>query len=174
MDLIIRPALDSELDDAGHLTAESFITDGHTPRGGDYEPRLRDGRDRARHAELLVAVDPETGALLGSVTFAPPDSPYADLARGQEGEFRMLAVRPAARGRGVGEALVRACLDRARELGLTRVVMSTQESMVHAHRIYERLGFVRTPERDWSPVPGIDLLTYAIELQVEAGSDSAH
>jgi ribosomal protein S18 acetylase RimI-like enzyme len=63
---------------------------------------------------------------------------------------------------------VRACLDRARELGLTRVVMSTQAGMVHAHRIYERLGFIRTPERDWSPVPGIDLMTYAVELTTES------
>ena len=170
MNVIVRPALDSELDAAGHLTAESFIADGHTLRGGHYEPRLRNGRDRAANAELLVAVDPADGTLLGSVTFAPPGSPYADLARAerQEGEFRMLAVSPEARGRGAGEALVRACLDRARELGLTRVVMSTQPGMVRAHRIYRRLGFVRTPERDWSPVPGVELMTYAVELTTES------
>jgi ribosomal protein S18 acetylase RimI-like enzyme len=167
MDIVIRPALDSELEAVGHLTAEVFIGDGHTPRGGDYEPRLRDARDRAEHAELLVAVDPDTGTLLGSVTFAPPGSPYADLAGEQQGEFRMLAVAPAARGRGAGEALVRACLDRSRELGLTALVMSTQAAMVHAHRIYERLGFVRTPERDWSPVPGVQLMTYAVEFAAE-------
>jgi ribosomal protein S18 acetylase RimI-like enzyme len=164
VDIITRPALDSELDAAGELTADSFVNDGHVDRDGPYAFRLRDGRDRARHAELLVAVDPETGALLGSVTFAGPGSPYADLAQAQEGEFRMLAVAPEARGRGAGEALVRACIERGRELGLARMVMSTQPSMVHAHRIYERLGFVRTPERDWSPVPGIELMTYALEL----------
>jgi ribosomal protein S18 acetylase RimI-like enzyme len=164
MDIITRPALDSELDTAGHLTAESFIADGHIDRDAEYASRLRNGRERSEQAELLVAVDPETGALLGSVTFAAPGSPYADLARSQEGEFRMLAVSPAARGRGAGEALVRACIERARELGLVRMVLSTQAEMVHAHRIYERLGFVRTPERDWSPVPGIELMTYALEL----------
>jgi hypothetical protein len=37
--------------------------------------------------------------------------------------------------------------------------------MYAAHRIYDRLGFVRTPERDWEPVPGlVSLLTYALEL----------
>ena len=164
MDIITRPALDSELDAAGHLTAESFIGDGHVGREEPYASRLRDGRDRAEQAELLVAVDPETGALLGSVTFAGPGTPYASLAREREGEFRMLAVTPAARGRGAGEALVRACLERGRELGLDRMVLSTQTDMVRAHRIYERLGFVRTPERDWSPMPGIELMTYALEL----------
>ncbi|WP_034088581.1 GNAT family N-acetyltransferase [Streptacidiphilus albus] len=165
MNIIIRPALDSELDAAGHLTAESFIADGHTARDGDYAQRLRDGRDRSVQAELLVAVDPASGALLGSVTFAPPGSPYADLAQEQEGEFRMLAVSAEARGRGAGEALVRGCIDRARELGLPRLVMSTQNAMVHAHRIYDRLGFVRTPERDWSPVPGVQLMTYSLDLR---------
>jgi len=172
MDILIRPALASELDAAGHLTAESFITGGHTARGGTYEPQLRDGRDRAARAELLVAVDPASGALLGSVTFAPPGSPYANLAQDDEGEFRMLAVSPEARGRGAGEALVRACLERARELGLRRVVMSTQPDMVHAHRIYDRLGFVRTPERDWSPLPDIPLLTYALDIAPEAADQT--
>ena len=164
MDIITRPALASELEAVGHLTADSFVNDGHVGPGDDYATRLRDGRDRSERAELLVAVDPATGALLGSVTFAAPGSPYADLARGQEGEFRMLAVSPQARGRGAGEALVRACIERARDLGLARMVMSTKPAMVSAHRIYERLGFVRTPERDWSPAPGIELMTYALEL----------
>lgn len=164
MDIIIRPALASELDAAGHLTADSFITDGHVGPEDAYAARLRDGRDRAEAAELLVAVDPETGELLGSVTFAAPGSQYASLAHEQEAEFRMLAVSPKARGRGAGEALVRACLARGRELGLVRMVLSTEPAMVHAHRIYERLGFQRTPERDWSPAPGIELMTYALEL----------
>jgi hypothetical protein len=36
--------------------------------------------------------------------------------------------------------------------------------MTAAHRIYERLGFTRIPERDWSPVPGVDLLAYRLDL----------
>ena len=170
MSIIVRPALPSEFDAAGHLVAEAFIADGHIGRDADYAKLLRDPRDRAEKAELLVAVDEETGAVLGSVTFAPPGSPYADLAEGREGEFRMLAVAPlpAARGRGVGELMVRAVIARATELGLSRIVMSSQPGMVHAHRIYERLGFIRTPERDWSPIPGIGLFTYALELHGSA------
>lgn len=33
-----------------------------------------------------------------------------------------------------------------------------------AHRIYQRLGFLRTPERDWQAEPGVELLTYALAL----------
>jgi hypothetical protein len=34
-----------------------------------------------------------------------------------------------------------------------------------AHRVYERLGFRRAPERDWSPVPGIELLAFVLALE---------
>ena len=74
---------------------------------------------------------------------------------------RTIRRLPAARGRGVGELLVRACLDRTREAGKTRMVISTEPRMHAAHRLYERLGFTRLPERDWSPMPGIDLLVYS-------------
>ena len=37
-------------------------------------------------------------------------------------------------------------------------------TMRAAHRVYERLGFVRAPERDWQPMPGIDLLVYRLDL----------
>jgi hypothetical protein len=36
--------------------------------------------------------------------------------------------------------------------------------MVAAHRLYERLGFTRLPERDWSPLPGVHLMAYGLEL----------
>ncbi len=36
--------------------------------------------------------------------------------------------------------------------------------MTAAHRICERLGFVRSPERDWRPDPDTVLITYRKEL----------
>jgi ribosomal protein S18 acetylase RimI-like enzyme len=44
------------------------------------------------------------------------------------------------------------------------MVISTDPRMTAAHRLYERLGFARLPERDWSPEPGVDLLVYSHEL----------
>ena len=82
----------------------------------------------------------------------------ADIARAGE----------EARGRGAGEALVRACVERARAVeGCVSVVLSTQRTMRAAHRIYERLGFTRTPERDWKPLPDLldlTLITYELTL----------
>jgi ribosomal protein S18 acetylase RimI-like enzyme len=77
----------------------------------------------------------------------------------------MLAVAPAARGRGIGHALTRWCVDRAREQGCSRVVLSSLDRMHAAHRLYERMGFRRLPERDWFPSPEISLVSYALDLE---------
>ncbi|GAA3492202.1 GNAT family N-acetyltransferase [Streptomyces cremeus] len=174
MDMRIRIAEPPEYPAVGEITARAYLDDGLLDGGEDntYATTLRDAASRAAKADLLVAVDAD-GTLLGTVTYAPQGSPLQDIGVPGEAEFRMLAVARAARGRGAGESLVRACVARARaEEGVVRLVMSTQPTMLGAHRIYERLGFVRTPERDWQPVPGLGLLTYALALQPGARGGS--
>ncbi|MEX0173317.1 GNAT family N-acetyltransferase [Streptomyces sp. LMG1-1-1.1] len=166
MDFTIRAVRPEDHEELGELTGLTYLNDGLLLHGEDdfYLDVLRDTARRARESEVLVAVDAEDG-IIGGVTFAPGGTAWADIAVEGEAEFRMLVVAPAARGRGVGEALVRACADRARALpGCARLVLSTDAKMVAAHRIYDRLGFVRTPERDWQPIPEHTLLTYALEL----------
>ncbi|MFE0251893.1 GNAT family N-acetyltransferase [Streptomyces sp. NPDC059010] len=168
MDLVIRQAEPGEYDALGDITARAYLQDGLLDFGesDEYLGELKDVARRAAAAEVLVAV--ENGRLLGGVTFVPSGGPMADIAGPGEAEIRMLAVDHTARGRGAGEALVRACVDRARATeGCVRIVLSTQRTMHGAHRIYERLGFVRTPGRDWNPVPQLDditLLTYELTL----------
>ncbi|MFF3321752.1 GNAT family N-acetyltransferase [Streptomyces sp. NPDC002889] len=166
MDITIRRVEPEEYAELGELTAQAYLEGGLLDLGEDdpYLSVLRDAAGRAAGAEVFVAAD-ERGGLLGGVAFVPDGGPLADIAGPGEAEFRMLAVSGRARGRGAGEALVRTCVERARVTpGCVRLVLSTQGSMHAAHRIYGRLGFVRTPERDWEPVPGLRLLTYALEL----------
>ncbi|PRX48274.1 acetyltransferase (GNAT) family protein [Prauserella shujinwangii] len=160
-DVRIRAARPGELAEVGELTVAAYRADGLLTHdaGDSYAGELRDARARAEQAELLVAVD-GTGTLLGTVTVTRAGTPYAELARDDELEFRMLAVAGHARGRGVGEALVTAVLDRARELAAPRVVLCSLDAMRTAHRLYERLGFRRAPERDWYPVPGLALRAF--------------
>jgi ribosomal protein S18 acetylase RimI-like enzyme len=47
------------------------------------------------------------------------------------------------RGMGIGERLLRACLEKARAKGLTRVELEVRMDNQRAIRLYERLGFVR-------------------------------
>ncbi|MEZ5184435.1 MAG: hypothetical protein R2720_01690 [Candidatus Nanopelagicales bacterium] len=56
-----------------------------------------------------------------------------------------------------------ACEDLARVRGLARIVLSTEPSMKAAVRLYEGLGYLRTPERDWV-INGFKLITYARDL----------
>jgi predicted N-acetyltransferase YhbS len=111
-----------------------------------------------------VLVAEQDGRLVGAVTVATRGGPWAEQSVPGEAVVRMLAVDRAARGAGAGAALMTACLDAARADGCTMVRLSSQESMTAAHRLYERLGFVRTPSHDWSPVPGLQLRTYALPL----------
>lgn len=163
MTFTIRLALPREYADVGALTVAAYLEDDLVPPGSSYDTVLRDAAARAEKAELWVAVSVDD-VLLGTVTYCPPGSVYRELGRDDEGEFRMLAVAPAARGRGVGMALVRHCVDRSRSLGFRGVVLSSSSSMTTAHRLYERLGFSRRPDLDWSPIPTVTLLGFSLDL----------
>jgi ribosomal protein S18 acetylase RimI-like enzyme len=156
----IRAATASELAAVGDLCVTAyapFLHDDH-----HYVATLRDAAARAAAAELLVATDGAT--LLGTVTFVPDGGPLGEIAEPDEAEFRMLAVDPAAQGCGVGTALLERVLTESRRHGKRGVVCSSLAEMRAAHAIYERLGFRRAPERDWSPVAGVDLLAFAVAL----------
>jgi hypothetical protein len=44
------------------------------------------------------------------------------------------------------------------------VVLCSDKRMAAAHRLYASFGFTRLPERDWTPVPGVDLQAYGLAL----------
>jgi ribosomal protein S18 acetylase RimI-like enzyme len=159
--LEIRPASPADFAAVADLCVAAY-----TPflAADHYVDVLRDVGRRAAYARLLVAAEPEGGGVLGTVTFVPEGGPLGEIAGPRETEFRMLAVDPAAQGRGIGTALLQRILDESRSRGSERVVCSSQPEMHAAHRIYERLGFRRVPDRDWSPVPGVDLLAFAVRL----------
>jgi GNAT superfamily N-acetyltransferase len=165
MTVTVRPAHTSELVEVGELTVAAYAADGLLEPDDHYEQHLRDAVTRAREAEVYVAQLADLpGRLAGTVTFCPQGSPWSELAQPGEGEFRMLAVAPAARRRGVAAGLVGVCLERARELGYTAVVLSSLPEQQAAHRIYGRLGFRRTPDRDWSPAEGVGLQAFRLDL----------
>ena len=162
--VLVRPARDDELDAAGELVAQAYLTQPNMADAEDYLAVVRDARARSGEVEVLVAVD-TAGAILGSVSFVPDHtSRWAEVERPGEAGFRMLGVAPGARGRGVGAALVAACADRARAAGCRAVAISTERDWAAARRLYERLGFERDPERDFDPVPGVHLLAYVLTV----------
>ncbi len=173
----IRPALNHELPGVGRLVAQACLDDGLITEQDVYIGAIRDAEGRARDSAVLVAEDtpPELGAvggvdgaagtILGTVTWCPVTSSHREVAQADEGEFRMLGVAASGRGLGVGEMLVRECIRLADADGLAGLVICTSPRMQAARRIYERLGFVRAPDRDWMPVPDFPLWAYRLDLE---------
>ena len=160
----VRPAGPEDFEAIARVSVAAYEADGQLKGEHGYERVLADVASRADAGEVLVAVD-EADTVLGAVTFVLPGTAYAELSGAGEAEFRMLAVDPAGQGKGVGAALVRGCLARATELGCHAVVICVRKGHAEAaHRLYARLGFVRTPDLDWSPMPGVDLLALRLTL----------
>ncbi|MGW0040485.1 GNAT family N-acetyltransferase [Rhodococcus sp. NPDC003348] len=158
----IRPVDPADFDAVAELTVDSYVGGGFVAEASGYVQRLRDTATRADQAEVLVAE--WDGEVVGSVTIAEPGTPFSDVAQDGELEFRMLAVSSEARGKGAGSALVRHVLDTAYDRGLQAVVISTEPEMVDARRIYDRNDFVHVPDRDWQPVPGMELTVLVREI----------
>jgi ribosomal protein S18 acetylase RimI-like enzyme len=160
MSLEVRLASPDEYNAVGRVTLDAYVADGFLVADDDYAAELLDAATRGREAELVVALDDETADVIGTVTYCPPGSPWRELGSDGEGEFRMLAVAPANRGRGVGRALVQYCIDRTAQLGLSGLTICSLPEMTTAHRLYESFGFRRAPERDWHPVEDFTLWAF--------------
>jgi ribosomal protein S18 acetylase RimI-like enzyme len=53
-----------------------------------------------------------------------------------------MGILPAYRRQGIGEALLRACIAKAKVKGITRIELEARADNVPAIRLYEKLGFV--------------------------------
>jgi ribosomal protein S18 acetylase RimI-like enzyme len=161
--VVVREVRPDEVAALGRVTREAYVALGH-PLPDAYLAELEDVGARAAAAVVLVAVD-DVGGVLGGLTYVEDvPNPFAEWDDPDWAGFRMLGVAPAAQGRGVGEALVRECVGRARAASKTRVVLHSATWMVRAHRLYRRLGFDRAPELDWSPAPDVPLWGFALDL----------
>lgn len=101
--------------------------------------------------ELLVAVS--NNQILGGVVYFSNMRHYgsggkAPLEKNGAG-FRLLAVDPGARGKGVGRALSEACIKKAYKQNQPQLIIHTTKSMQVAWAMYERLGFKRSPDLDF-------------------------
>lgn len=161
MSLTVRVIEPAEYGLAGDIVADAYRSLGDDAEP-EYEIQLRDVAGRAQKSEVLVAeLD---GRLVGCATFVDGLGDLSETDDADAATIRMLGVARDARGRGVGERLVRECIEGARQSGRHRVRLDTRTSMADAQRLYERLGFRRDPEHDWYPVPDLHLLSYVLDL----------
>ena len=151
---LIRLVRDDEIEAVGRLVVSAYSS------AYDLNPRYRAElaavRERAGSQQVWVAVD-RGGELLGTVTTPLPGARINAFSREGDMDLRMLAVPPAARGRGVAKALMRHCMRLGRERGATRLIFHTGDDMHLAVALYERMGFERVVEieRDFPYPPGV-------------------
>src|ERR1051325_177795 len=108
-------------------TLEGF--DATTPAAEQVSSRIEEG-------PVWVASDDDNN-VVGTVSV---------VAKGESLYVRGMAIRPAARGRRIGELLLRQVEAFARERGFSRMFLSTTPFLERAIRLYERNGFERTAE----------------------------
>jgi len=89
----------------------------------------------ARGAHLLVARDPHIVGVLTLTLYRIPT--------GLSARIDDVIVDTAARGRGVGEALTRDAIERARTAGAKAVNLTSHPRRDAANRLYQRVGFER-------------------------------
>jgi GNAT superfamily N-acetyltransferase len=105
--------------------------------------------DPEREGVQLIARDGE-GRALG---FATVFWSWSTLSAARIGVMNDLYVSPAARGSGLAEALIEACLERSAERGARELCWQTAKDNLRAQRVYERVGGRR---EEW--------LDYALEV----------
>ena len=133
----------------------------------DYRQNILTTLGLATSAEQIVAE--QNGTILGSVLlfpagiigFKPDGAPVTSPCP----EVRLLAVVPSSRGQGIGAELMEECVRRARRSGAAVLTLHTTNMMQSALRLYERMGFVRSPELDFHPAPDLTVEGYLLNLE---------
>jgi predicted N-acetyltransferase YhbS len=164
---LLREAREEEREAIRELTMASYGEYATLMAPGAWaalEQALRGALATDEPVERIVAE--REGRLIGSVMLYPRAADAYDgaVAEAHWPEVRLLAVAPEGRGRGVGSALVRECVRRARLAGATELGLHTSQSMRAAVRMYERFGFVRVPDHDFQPEGGELVTAYRLDL----------
>ena len=87
--------------------------------------------------DLYTARDKGSGFIVGALALAVFSTPTATHAWIED-----VVVDEAWRGQGIGEALTRAALERARDRGAAGVELTSRPARAAANRLYLRMGFV--------------------------------
>jgi GNAT superfamily N-acetyltransferase len=111
--------------------------------------------DPEREGLQLIARDADASA----VGFATIFWSWSTTAATRIGIMHDLYVSPDARGLGVAERLIRACVERCAERGASRLEWQTAPDNLRAQAVYDRVGAVREP---W--------LSYAIAIAAEGAA----
>ncbi|HJY25829.1 MAG TPA: GNAT family N-acetyltransferase [Actinomycetes bacterium] len=160
-DFTVRDAAVQDVEPVATLLREVYVGEGLIR--ADRAPTIDGVRLQVAVGGLLVAEELSTPTLLGTVALVTARNPFAELANPVRGEISALAVRAAARGRGVARALLQECMRRSADMGLDEAVLTTAPQMEEAQLLYRRMGFRRRRDLDFT-VDRSPRMAYAVAL----------
>jgi putative acetyltransferase len=135
------------MDDAKTLFGEYAGSLGYDLCFQSFEEELRTlpGRYALPEGRLYVAYVDNMAA--GCVALRPLNNNLCEMKR--------LYIRPAYRGSGFGEKLVRQIISDATTVGYDRIVLDTLETMKAAIHLYSKMGFRAIAPYYQNPLPGV-------------------
>jgi len=169
---IIREAKPSEYDPLGLIMVEvysqleGFPSPDEIP---DYYNTLRNVGELVNKpmVKLFVSVS-KTGQVEGGLVYFGDMKHYGAGGEKVENQsaaaFRLLAVKPELRGKGVGKLLIEACFEQAKTEGHQFLIIHSTKYMMVAWRMYERMGFVPFPEINFEK-SGVEVFGFKYNLQ---------
>jgi predicted N-acetyltransferase YhbS len=142
----------------------------------NYFQDILDVESRARTGQLIVAE--HLGRIVGAVSFFGDASAEGFEWPPRWAGLRALGVDPAVRGRGIGHALMRTCLDRALAAGASVLCLHSTVFMTEAVAMYEAMGFRRAPSFDFDVTKSLGrddpepllILAYRLDLDDQRAS----
>lgn len=153
----VRNAKPDEFTEIGKLLVQVYSALKGFPKESeqpDYYKMLANVGDLTKNPEtaLLVAVLPDNN-IAGAVVYFSDMRYYASggTATNEKNAsgFRLLAVSPVARGKGIGKLLTMACIRLAIEKKHSQVIIHSTEAMDIARKMYEDIGFRRSADLDF-------------------------
>jgi len=138
-DIIIRSARDEDSEGLIRLIDNAFREYPGCILDVDVDmPELRKPASAVKSESGRWWVAEMNGTVVGSVAVTPEKENIIELKK--------LYVSPLARRKGLGEHLVKLAEDEARNRQAEALILWTDTRFENAHRLYDRLGFVRAPD----------------------------
>jgi GNAT superfamily N-acetyltransferase len=168
----VRNAYPNEFEDIGKLLVQIYSQVDGFPKVSkqpDYYKMLTNVGELTKkpNTELLVALSPE-GKIRGAVVYFSDMQYYGSGGTATKeinaSGFRLLAVDPSMRGKGIGKLLTNECIKKAREKNHFNVVIHTTKAMQTAWKMYEKIGFKRSEDLDF--MQG-DLTVFGFRLKLK-------
>lgn len=154
---IVRDATLNEFPEIGELMVnvysqlEGFPTPDEQP---DYYEMLANIGHLTENpkTKLLIAIS-SNGKIGGGVVYFGDMKYYGSggtaTRENNASGFRLLAVDPGTRGKGVGRLLTKACIQMAKKENRNQMIIHSTKAMQIAWKMYENMGFKRSNDLDF-------------------------